>query len=419
MLDSRHDVAVIGAGIVGVATAIRLVQDGHRVTLIDKLGPAEGTSYGNAGVLASCSVVPVTVPGLPFKAPGMLLNPGSPLFVRWSYLPRMLPWLWRYLRECNAPATQSVARAMTPIIGDSLDQHLALARGTPAEKWIVPSDYLFVYRDRAAYEADGFVWRLREDCGFKWDTIEGAAIREYDPAFGPAAGFIVRLGDHGHIKDPGRYVKDLATHYRSLGGTIKQAEVIDFKSGANGLEGLITSEGTVACTRAVLSAGVWSGPLAARLGLKASLESERGYHIELENPSLMPRAPSAITTGKFVVTPMEGRVRCAGIVEFGGLTAPPSRAPFRLLERQVRTAFPDLRWSGVKTWMGHRPTPVDSIPLIGPVERRPGVYVGFGHQHVGLTGGPKTGRILADLIAGRRPNFDMTPYRPERFGRVG
>ena len=415
MSDPHHDIAVIGAGIVGVSTAIRLVQDGHRVTLIDKLGPAEGTSYGNAGVLASCSVVPVTVPGLPFKAPGMLMDANSPLFVRWSYLPRMLPWLWRYLRQCNTGSTSAVAHAMTPIIGDSLDQHLALARGTPAEKWIVPSDYVFVYRDRAAYEADGYGWGLRAECGFKWETIEGEAVREYDPALGPAAGFIVRIGDHGHIRDPGAYVKDLAAHLQTLGGVVKQAEVLDFESGSDGLRGVITSEGTITCTRAVLCTGAWSSPLSAKLGIKPALESERGYHIELENPSLMPRAPSMIATGKFVVTPMAGRVRCAGIVEFGGLAAPPSQAPFELLERQVKEAFPGLTWSGVKTWMGHRPSTVDSVPLIGPVEARPGVYVGFGHQHVGLTGGPKTGRIIADLIAGRRPNFDMTPYKPERF----
>lgn len=408
-------IAVIGAGIVGVATAVWLARDGRKVTLIDRQAPGEATSYGNAGVLASASIVPVTVPGLIAKVPAMLLSPDSPLFLRWSYLPRMLPWLARYLAHCRPEATRRIAAALTPIIGDSLEQHQALARGTAAEHWITPSDYLFAYRNRAAYEADGFGWELRREQGFRWDLLEAEALRDLEPAMGPDFGFGVRLQDHGHIKDPGRYVKDLAGHLQSLGGQLLQAEVRDFAFEGETLVGLETSAGRIACDIAVLAGGAWSGQLTERLGLKVPLESERGYHIEFFDPSIMPRAPIMVSTGKFVATPMDGRLRCAGLVEFGGLEAGPSQRPFDMLLKQVRLAFPGLTWSRMEKWMGHRPAPVDSIPFIGPTARHKSVLLGFGHHHVGLTGGPKTGRILADLVAGRRPNFDLAPYGAERF----
>ncbi|MCB1428989.1 MAG: FAD-binding oxidoreductase [Nitratireductor sp.] len=408
-------VAVIGAGIVGVSTAIWLQRSGHDVILIDKAGPAEGASYGNGGVLASCSIVPVTVPGLLRKAPKMLFDPNQPLFLKWPYLPRLAPWLIRYLANSRADRVEHRAAAMTTLIGDSLADHQATAAGTGAERWIVPSDYLFLYNDRSHYQGDAFGWSLRRKNGFSWDTLEGADFRAYDPAFGPAINFAVRLGNHGHITDPGRYVKDLAAHVVSAGGRMIRAEVSDIALEQGKLVGLRAAGETIACDTAIVATGVWSGPLALKLGLKVPLESERGYHLELWEPSIMPRSPVMVASGKFVATPMQGRLRLAGIVEFGGLDAPPSRAPFELLEKNIRAAIPGISWKEKTEWMGHRPSMADSLPVIGEVPGAKGVFVGFGHDHVGLTGGPKTGRILAQLVSGQRPNANLEPFAPTRF----
>ncbi len=411
----QKSVAIIGAGIVGVSTALWLQRDGHRVTLIDREGPAAGASFGNGGVLASCSVVPVTVPGLLRKAPGMLFDPNQPLFLKWGYLPRLLPWLTRYLGHANAETVARRAAALTAIIGDSLTEHQALAKGTGAEPFIVPSDYLFVYDSRAQYEADAFGWSVRKDNGFAWDVLEGAAFRAYDSCFSPDLGCAVRLPDHGRIADPGAYVHALAAHFEREGGRILKAEVTGFARDGKTLTGLRAGGETIACDTAVLCTGAWSGPLARELGLRAPLESERGYHLELWDPSIVPRAPVMITSGKFVITPMEGRLRLAGVVEFGGLEAPPSRAPFELLKRNALSALPGLTWSRTEEWMGHRPSMADSTPMIGAAPALDGAFVGFGHDHVGLTGGPKTGRILSQLIGGNPPNIDLAPYDPKRF----
>ncbi len=418
MTAARH-VVIVGAGIVGVSTALHLQRDGHQVTLIDKAGPAEGASYGNGGVLASCSMVPVTGPGLIRKAPGMLFSPNQPLFLKWRYLPRLLPWLARYLSHANAEDTRRIAAAVHGIVGDSLAEHQALARGTGAEKWIVPSDYLYIYNDRAHFQSDAFGWGIRKAHGFTWDELEGAVFHDYDPAFAPHLGFAVRLGNHGRITDPGRYVKDLAAHVVAQGGRLITAAVEDIVRDGRRVTGVRADGQTVPCDAVVIATGVWSGPLAKRLGLKVPLESERGYHVEFIEPSVMPRAPVMVASGKFVMTPMQGRLRAAGVVEFGGLKAGPSRAPLELLRRNVAAALPGLTFSDTREWMGHRPAPSDSIPVIGAVPGLQGAYTGFGHHHIGLTGGPKTGRLLAQMIGGRKPNIDVSPYSPARFSRSG
>jgi len=415
MTDSAKTVAIIGAGIVGVSTAIWLQRAGHKVILIDRKGPGEGTSHGNGGVLASCSIVPVTVPGLLRKAPRMLFDSNEPLFLKWGYLPTLAPWLVRYLGHANADAVRRRAAALAPIIGDSLAEHQALATGTGAEKWLHPSDYLFLYTDRRHYEGDAFGWSVRAGHGFKWDILEGDALRAYDPAFLPALGCAARFKDHGLISDPGRYVKDLAAHAEAGGARLLIGEVTDIAREGGRVTGVRVGGETLPCDAVVLAAGVWSKPLAERLGLRIPLESERGYHLELWEPSVMPRSPVMVASGKFVAAPMEGRLRLAGIVEFGGLDAPPSRAPFALLERSIRAAIPGIAWKKTVEWMGHRPSLSDSTPVIGPVPGVAGAFLGFGHDHVGLTGGPKTGRILAQLIGGTAPNLDLAPYAPERF----
>ena len=414
----QKTVAIIGAGIVGVATAIWCLRDGHDVILIDKKGPAEGTSHGNAGVLAANSVIPIAVPGLWKKAPGMLLSPDQPLFLRWPYLPRLMPWLVRLLGHANAEHVRHRAEAMSHILGDSLADHQALARGTGAERWIVPSDYVFLYNDRAHFEGDALGWQIRRELGYSWEELEGQAFKAYDPIFNAALGFGVRCPDHGRISDPGAYVKALAEYAVSQGAKLVIGNVSDIVRDSGKVTGLSVDGETLPCDAAVLAAGVWSKDLAAKLGIKVPIESERGYHLELWEPSHMPRAPVMIAAGKFVATPMEGRLRLAGIVEFGGLDAPPSKPPFKLLERHISKAIPGLTWKDEVEWMGHRPSVADSIPLIGEVPGTKGMFLGFGHDHVGLTGGPKTGRLLAGLISGQQPNIDLTPYSPARYAGV-
>ncbi|MBM1633139.1 FAD-dependent oxidoreductase [Sulfitobacter mediterraneus] len=405
---------VIGAGIVGVSTAIWLRRAGVEVTVIDRGAPGTGTSHGNAGVLASCAMVPVTGPGLLRKAPGMLLDRDFPLFLRWSYLPRLLPWLRKYLAVANDTDTRRIAKGLTTITGDSVEQHKSLCDELGLGDWVSESEYCFAYNSRAAFEAEHYVWELRKEAGFEPRLIEGAEVHDYEPALGPQINTLAVMKDHGFIRSPGGYVQALAKAFEGMGGTIMKSEVKDFDLFGGQVRGVQTSEGTVPCDNLVLATGVWSKPLMKKLGLNIPLEAERGYHIVFEDASGGPARPTMIASGKFVATPMEQGLRCAGIVELGGLEAGPSPAPLALLRRQARAAFPGLKATNEIEWLGHRPAPSDSLPLIGEVGNSR-VFTAFGHHHIGLTGGPKTGRLVAGLITGQAPNTDLTPYHPQRF----
>ncbi len=414
-MSSTKPVVVIGAGIVGVSTALWLKRMGQEVVLLDRDAPGQATSYGNAGVLASAAIVPVTTPGLLWKGPGYLLDRNFPLFLRWSYLPRLMPWLLRFLSHANDRDTRRISTALTGLIGDSVDQHLALAGDTRAAPWVVESDYSFAYASRAEFEKDAYSWGLKRDAGFVPTLHEGAAVQDYEPSLGPDVGLVAALPGHGFITDPGGYVTALAEEFRAMGGEIRQSEVVDITLTDGTVSAIVTRDGEIACARAVLTTGAWSNPLMKKLGLNIPLETERGYHIVFENAEGGPARPIMVNSGKFVATPMKQGLRCAGIVELGGLEAGPSRAPFDLLRRQVAKSFPGLKATGEVEWMGHRPTVPDSLPLIGEI-RGTGVFAGFGHQHIGLTGGPKTGRLLAQLICGQRPNQDLSAFDPLRFG---
>ena len=411
---SKH-IAIVGAGIVGTATAIWARRAGMQVTLIDRLGPAEGASFGNGGVLASCAVVPVPVPGLIRQGPSYVFNPKKPLFLKWGYIPRLMPWLIKYIARANDRDARATARALTSLIGDSLADHRALVAGTAAERYLHECDFTYVYKDRKAFQADAYTYALKRENGFSWAEYEGSALHTYDPALTGNLGFGAVFSGHGRISEPGAYVKTLAAHLEAEGGRVIQADVSDILRDNGRVTGLRLDGETLSCDAVVITTGAWSGPLAKALGVKTPLESERGYHIELWNPSITPRHPILVNDGQFVVTPMEGRLRLAGIVEFGGLKASQSRAPFDLLMTSIRAAMPDLRWDEQTEWMGHRPVLTDSLPMIGEVSGAKGVFMGVGHHHVGLTGGAKTGRLLAQMASGQVPNIDMSPFDPGRF----
>ena len=413
-------VVVVGAGIVGVSTALHLQRLGASVTMIDRQEPGgvDAASYGNGGVLARCSVVPVATPGILRKAPSMLMSADGPLFMRWSYLPRLLPWLIPYIRSSTRKSVEHIARNLAPLLFDSVDEHRALAQGTDAERWVRSCEYMFLYENQDAFERDAFGWGLRREHGFEWDTLRGDAIRELNPALSPKYGFAAVLKDHGMIASPGNYVSDLAQAFAAAGGDVIRANIKQVEACDDGI--VLKNDGDdIEADKVVVAAGAWSHFLAARLGANVPLESERGYHLELTNANKQLTVPVMDAARKFVATPMNGTLRLAGVVEFGGLHAPASKGPANLLMRGAKTMLPGLEYEAKRTWMGHRPAPADSLPVIGPAPASRNIYFAYGHHHIGLTAGPKTGRIVAQIVMGLQPNINTDAYRCDRFNRRG
>lgn len=410
----NQTVAIIGAGIVGVSCAIHLRRLGKSVMLIDRAGPAEGTSYGNAGVLACCSIVPVTTPGILKRAPKMLFDKDGPLFLKWSYLPKLMKFLIPYLRASKLETVEHIAKNLTPLLSDSVDEHFNVSDGSDARKWLKKSPYMFVYKDRAAYEADSLTWDLRKKHGFQWEVLEGDDIQKHEPSVAKTYKCAVLLQDHGIVTNPGEYVKDLAKTAIAEGVELRIASINSIKQNETGVT-LKTDAEDIEAASVVIATGAWSAELASPHGANVPLETERGYHIVLEQPSIQPTMPIMDTTRKFVSTPMADGLRLAGVVEFGGLTAPPSQGPYDLLMRGARALLPKIEYKSKQTWMGHRPATADSLPVIGRSPTSDNVYFGYGHHHVGLTAGPKTGRLLAEMVAGLQPNIDLQAYRADRY----
>lgn len=415
-------IAVIGAGVYGLSTALRLQENGALVTVFDPVAPGERAqaSYGNGGILARAAVVPVATPGLALKALPMALDPEAPLFLRWSYLPAAAPWLARFLLSGRGAEVERISKALTPLLEDAVDQHFALARMVKADGYIRRGDYVYLYKDRGAFEADRFGFDLRRARGFTWMERDRERLTLADRYLGGAYGFGVALDDHAWIEDPAAYLRAYAEAFRRIGGAIATAAVDDIAPDEHGVS--VTAAGeTRRFDRVVLAAGAWSAKLSRRLGVEPRLETERGYHLMLKRPSVLPPCAYMLADAKFVATPMrvdgEPALRLAGLVEIGGLDAPAADAPIALLRRRVKALYPSLTWEAEEPWLGHRPSTPDSLPLIGETPLAPRVVFAFGGQHIGLTTGPKVGRLVADIVFGRRPNIDMTPYRPDRWSR--
>ena len=413
-------VAVIGAGAYGLAAALHLLRDGCRVTLIDPAGPGDPrqAAYGNAGILARAGVAPNATPGLPPKLPRMLLDPDGPVSLRWAHLPRALPWLARFFAAARESEVRRISAALATLVGDAVEAHEALAAGTPAARLIRRGHYLLLYPDREAFLADRFGFALRKAQGFDWEERDRERLLQDDPHLGEAYGFAAALDGHGWILDPGGYAAALAEAFARAGGVFRRAEARDVRPTEAGVE-IALGEETLAADRAVIACGAWSAALAERLGARVMLESERGYHLTLEGANRTPPFPCMMSDRKIAATPMEidGRpaLRLAGLVEIGGLEAGPSAGPLRLIQRSARRLYPGLGWAKAEPWMGHRRSTPDSLPYLCRAPASERIVLAFGGQHLGLTTGPKAGRVAADLALDRKPNVPLAAFGLDRF----
>jgi D-amino-acid dehydrogenase len=413
-------VGVIGAGMVGVCVALYLQRDGHSVFLVEPGNPGEGASFGNAGCFNGSSVTPVSMPGTIRNVPRWLIDPLGPLSLRWTYLPRLLPYLVKFARAGTTDKVHAQARALRPLVGATLGALRPLVKDAAAEDLIHQRGHLYVYRSAESLAKDRLAWELRRENGVEVDEFDADGLRQLEPALSRefVCGLLVR--ENGHTSNPFALVTRLAEHFVRNGGEIVRARATGFRLDGRRLAAVRTDAGDLPAAAAVVCAGAWSKPLAAALGDRIPLETERGYHLMIRDPEIVPRIPTADADGKFVATPMELGLRFAGTVELAGLDAPPDWRRARILLEQGRKLLPGLAAhhpeERLSLWMGHRPSLPDSLPALGPSRASPDVIYAFGHGHVGMTAAPMTGRLVADLVAGRPPAIDIASFAPSRFG---
>jgi D-amino-acid dehydrogenase len=410
-------VVVIGAGVVGAATAIELQRDGHRVTILEpgEPGGEQAASYGNGTLLNPSSILPMSSPGIWRKVPGWLADPLGPLAIRWRYLPRLLPWLTRFLRAGATEARVAMtARALRPLLLNAPELHRRLAEEAGVGELISRQGMLSVFPSRAEFAAEEMEWRLRRENGVRWLELSADELRQREPTLSRRYTFGVLVEENGQCRDPGAYVAALVRHAVAQGAELRRARALGFRIEGARLLAVLTDSGEIAADRAVIAAGARSHVLAAAAGDRVPLETERGYHAVIADPGITPRYPVMPSDGKMACVMTPQGLRLAGQVELAGLDAAPNWRRAEVLRDFARRVFPDvpadLPASRVKVWMGHRPSTPDGLPCIGPASGCPDIVYAFGHGHVGLTAAAATGRLVADLISGRQPAIDIAPF---------
>ena len=415
----RH-VAIIGAGAIGVISAIEAVRDGHRVTLIESAEPGgtQAASYGNAGWLGSHSVIPPAGPGLWKAVPGLLMDPLGPLAIRWAHLPKAMPWLARYLWSGWTRAkVEETARALRLLLNDAPVLHKVLAEEAGLSGLIQCQGLLHVYPSRAGFEAEKLAWEIRHHVGVRWIELEDQDLRRREPDLDPRYCCGVLVEEGGHCRDPGAYVGGLARHAQALGAQVVAAKAEGFDIRGGRLRSVVTDRGEVACDAAVIAAGIHSKALCASLGDRLPLATERGYHVVIEGAEVGPRC--AMMADRIGVSWMRGGLRAAGQVEIAAVDAAPDWRRADILRDGLTALFPalapNIRKADVRLWMGHRPSMPDGRPCIGRSRATPDIVYAFGHGHVGLAGSARTGRLVAQLLSGRETEIPLAPFDPRRY----
>ncbi|HEX6103053.1 MAG TPA: FAD-binding oxidoreductase [Alphaproteobacteria bacterium] len=414
-MNEQPHILIAGAGFVGLSTALYLQREGARVTLLDPNGPGEGASKGNAAVLAVDSVLPVAMPGVLKDVPGMLLDPLGPLAIRWSYLPRIAPWLVRFVAASRRSRVEEIAAALRPLLASAIDAWLPLAETAGVPDMIRRTGWLSLYETDESFRKAQWGLELQRRLGVKVELLRAEEIRQAEPTLAPIYKHGVIHPENAYVLDPWRLAQRLAETVQRQGGRIERRALTGFTFRDGRPVAGRTAEGEIDFDAVVVAAGAWSRPLARALGRDVPLDTERGYHMTLPNPGMMPRRPLYSGDHSFAVTPLETGLRFAGTVELGGLDAPPNYDRAEKLLTHGRRMFPGLESGGASRWMGFRPSMPDSLPVIGPVPGLPNAVLAFGHGHLGLTLGAITGKLAAALALGRPPALDVTPYRAERF----
>ena len=409
----RKKIAIVGAGIVGISSGIYLAKRGCDVTLIDKDFQGKPASYGNASWLSSPSITPVLMPGIVKKIPKLLFSKDGPLFLRFPGFIKIIPFLLKYLTYANKNKVEHISKNLAYLLKDSVNEHKQLAEGTNATKWIEDSPFLFIYKNKNDFINDEYTWSLRKKHGFKLIEVEQEELRSLVPGLSSEYKFAIKIDNLGYISNSQNYLDDLLDGFKSLGGKLIQDEVLDI-SEKEDLVQVVGREKSVLVEDIIISSGVYSDKFAKKFGVKVPIQSERGYHLELYETDINLKYPIMNGYLKLAITPRPKGIRFAGLVEFGSLNSNPNPKAFELLMRNANSMFPGIKFKTKQEWSGHRPSTVDSLPIIGSSSVNKKIHFGYGHHHIGLTGGPKTGKILSKTILRDNEKLDIESFNPSR-----
>jgi len=415
MSNDTIDIAVIGAGIIGLATAFKLVEVGRRVVIIDRKGIAEETSRGNAGGFAFSDILPTASSGVLRKLPRWLADPLGPLTIRPEYLPQITPWLLRFWRASWPDRREASIRAQSALMRLAASEMASLVASAGIGNMVHANGVLELYESEAELRADMPGWEARRQENIGFTEVRGADLAALQPGLSPRFAVGVFVPAWQTVSDPFDFATAIGRAAMARGATFRRAEVLSLAPSGDGVELRLADGDSLAARQVVVAAGAWSKRLTAPLGDKIPLDTERGYNTTLPPGAFDLKRQLTFPNHGFVVAPLTSGIRVGGAVELGGLDLKPNFARADAMLKKAKAFMPDLQTEGGRQWMGFRPSLPDSLPAIGYSQAGRNIVYAFGHGHLGLTQSAATGRLVADLLNDAPAAIDLTPLSPQRF----
>ena len=414
---AKVDVVVLGAGIVGVSAALHLQARGRSVAIVDRSGAAASeTSYGNTGIIQAEAVFPYMCPRKLGEIATAALNRDPRAQIRYAALPSIAPWIWRYFLASSPQNRAKIAHAARPLIAAALPEHRALAAASGAEALLRDEGWIKVYRSESGRQAALAEVDELQPFGVAAHVLDRQALAAMEPHLSEAAAGGVHFSDPTTTSDPGALVNAYAALFVKRGGRLLAGDARTLQSAGEGWT-VATKDGALAAREAIVALGVWSSDVLSPLGYRFPLGAKRGYHMHYGAKGNATLTRPVLDAEKgYVLTPMASGIRLTTGAEFARRDDPPSSVHLDRLEPFARALFPLAERRDAAPWLGRRPCLPDMLPIIGPAPRREGLWLDFGHHHLGLTLGPISGRLLAEMMTGEKPSLDPRPFSAARFG---
>jgi D-amino-acid dehydrogenase len=413
--DPTPDIAVVGAGIVGIAVAAYLAEAGHSVTVIDRTGICEETSSGNAAAFAFTDPLPLAHKGMMRQLPKWLADPLGPLSIPPAYLPQLLPWLWRFWRAGADRNYETSLAVQAGLMRLAEPEWMGLMQRSGTRGMLHEDGALELYESDGDFRASLPGWAARDRFGIAYQHLAKSELADHQPGLASSFTRGTFVPGWKTVSDP----KDLGKavwQYAERNGAVFMRGDVGLTLPQHGRIAVQLKRGrTIMARQLVIAAGAWSHLLSQQFGDRVPLETERGYNTTLPKTAFDVKRQLIFPGHGFVITPLETGLRVGGAVELGGLQRPPNFARSRAMLEKAQRFLPGLDPSGGREWMGYRPSLPDSLPVIGRARSAPNVFYAFGHGHLGLTQSAATARLVRDLVTAVSPAIDLTPFSPQRF----
>jgi len=407
---------VLGAGVVGAASALALRRDGWRVTLLDRAAPGEAASLGNAGNIGIGSVVPQATPAQVRAIPKLLREADGPLVARWPFVLRELPWFVRFVANGRRDRMEANARALAGLMERVPESWDALAaEAGAAELFARQAGLLHVWRTEAAMRSGAWASELRRRLGVRVEELDADAARAREPALQGEVGGARLLPDVPTVTDPLELTRRIAARFTALGGTVARGDAREVVREGERVRGIRTADGALLdADLVVLAAGAWSARLARPHGARVPVVAERGYHVMVSGANARVAQPLLLVEARVMASPMRGGLRLTTMAEFADPDALPDHDRAARVLDGASASLPGVMGRVESRWMGPRPSTPDSLPVIGRAPRAANLLLAYGHGHLGLTMASVTAEAVADLAADRRPRTGLDACAPAR-----